>query len=72
MGRTAYVEADIAQGRLVVPFDLVIPSAAGFYLVCPEATADQPKIAAFRDWLKASASRDKGTLAPPLHLAARR
>lgn len=66
MGRTAYVEADIAKGRLVVPFDLMIPSAAGFYLVCPEATANQPKIAAFRDWLLTSAGRDKGALAPPL------
>ncbi len=65
MGRTAYVETDIAKGRLVVPFDLVIPSAAGFYLVCPEANADQPKIAAFRDWLKASANRDKGVLTAP-------
>lgn len=65
MGRTAYVEADIAKGRLVVPFDLVIPSEAGFYLVCPQANADQPKIVAFRDWLRASANRDKGALAAP-------
>jgi LysR family glycine cleavage system transcriptional activator len=66
MGRTAYVEADIAKGRLVVPFDLMIPSAAGFYLVCPEATANQPKIEAFRDWLLSSAGRDKSALAPPI------
>lgn len=65
MGRTAYVEADIAKGRLVVPFDLVIPSEAGFYLVCPQANSDQPKITAFRNWLKASANRDKGVLAAP-------
>jgi LysR family transcriptional regulator, glycine cleavage system transcriptional activator len=54
MGRTSYVEADIAKGRLVVPFKITLPANAGFYLVCPEATADTPKLAAFRQWLLAS------------------
>jgi LysR family glycine cleavage system transcriptional activator len=34
-----------------VPFDVVLPSDAGFYIVAPEETADAPKIALFRDWL---------------------
>ena len=38
MGRTSYVEADIAKGRLVVPFKITLPADAGFYLVSPEAT----------------------------------
>jgi LysR family glycine cleavage system transcriptional activator len=54
MGRTSYVEADIAKGRLVVPFKIALPVDAGFYLVSPEAKADPPKLAAFRQWLKAS------------------
>src|ERR1700750_2709551 len=54
MGRTSYVEADIAKGRLVVPFKITLPADAGFYLVSPEATADTPKLSAFRQWLKAS------------------
>jgi LysR family glycine cleavage system transcriptional activator len=54
MGRTSYVEADIAQGRLVVPFKIALPADAGFYLVSPEAKADSPKLAAFRQWLIAS------------------
>ena len=54
MGRTSYVEADIAKGRLVVPFDITLPADAGFYLVSPEAKADTPKLSAFRHWLKAS------------------
>ena len=37
MGRTSYVEADIAKGRLVVPFKITLPADAGFYLVSPEA-----------------------------------
>src|SRR5476651_1564446 len=54
MGRTSYVEADIAKGRLVVPFEITLPADAGFYLVSPEARADSPKLAAFRQWLSAS------------------
>lgn len=55
MGRTSYVEADIAKGRLVVPFKITLPADAGFYLVSPEAKADSPKLRAFRQWLVASA-----------------
>ena len=54
MGRTSYVEADIAKGRLVVPFDITLPADAGFYLVSPEARADTPKLSAFRHWLNVS------------------
>ena len=54
MGRTSYVEADIAKGRLVVPFKITLPTDAGFYLVSPEGRTDTPKLAAFRQWLKAS------------------
>src|ERR1700727_1835978 len=54
MGRTSYVEADIAKGRLVVPFKIALPADGGFYLVSPEARADSPKLAAFRQWLIAS------------------
>jgi LysR family glycine cleavage system transcriptional activator len=55
MGRTSYVQDDIAKGRLVVPFEIALPADAGFYLVSPETRADPPKLAAFRQWLKASA-----------------
>jgi LysR family glycine cleavage system transcriptional activator len=54
LGRTSYVEADIAKGRLVVPFKITLPADAGFYLVTPETEPDSPKLAAFRAWLKAS------------------
>lgn len=51
MGRTSYVQDDIAKGRLVVPFEIELPVDAGFYLVSPEARADTPKVSAFRKWL---------------------
>ena len=54
MGRTSYVEDDIAKGRLVVPFKIALPADAGFYLVSPQARADSPKLSAFREWLVTS------------------
>jgi LysR family glycine cleavage system transcriptional activator len=55
MGRTSYVQDDINKGRLVVPFKIALPTDAGFYLVSPQARTDSPKLAAFRQWLGASA-----------------
>ena len=63
LGRTPFVETDIAAGRLVVPFDVVLPADAGFYIVAPEEAADMPKIALFRDWLIGSVA--PGAVAPP-------
>lgn len=54
LGRARLVDADIASGRLVVPFDVVLPADAGYYIVAPEETADAPKIVLFRDWLTRS------------------
>jgi LysR family transcriptional regulator, glycine cleavage system transcriptional activator len=55
MGRTSYVSDDITKGRLVVPFKIALPADAGFYLVSPQGRSDSPKLAAFRNWLRASA-----------------
>jgi len=54
MGRTSYVQDDIAKGRLVVPFRIALPSNAGFYLVSPDGRREAPKLAAFRQWMIAA------------------
>ncbi|WP_454642625.1 transcriptional regulator GcvA [Bradyrhizobium liaoningense] len=54
MGRTSYVQDDIAKGRLVVPFKIALPADAGFYLVAPEGRREAPKLAAFRQWVIAA------------------
>ncbi|AHY56598.1 transcriptional regulator GcvA [Bradyrhizobium japonicum] len=54
MGRTSYVQDDIAKGRLVVPFKIALPADAGFYLVAPEGRREPPKLAAFREWMIAA------------------
>ena len=48
---TLAAQDDLAQGRLVRPFDIVIPSNSAFWVVAPERTADRPKVAAFREWI---------------------
>lgn len=41
----------LQAGRLVRPFPQEVRGAYRYYVVCPEATADRPAIAAFRSWL---------------------
>jgi len=59
------VADDLAAGRLVRPFDLELgfPGDFGYFVVSPEATAEQPKIAALRDWLLAEARASDGAAA---------
>ena len=52
MGHTAYVADDVANGRLVVPFDVSMPSA-GYYFVTPQDRPATAKLDLFRDWLRA-------------------
>jgi len=42
---------DIVAGRLVQPFNLVLPLGSAFYLVFPTAYVDRPKVVTFQDWL---------------------
>ena len=51
LGWRALAAADIAAGRVVEPFNLVLPLGSSFYLAYPEAHAPRPNIAALRDWL---------------------
>lgn len=53
LGYTSLVADDLAAGRLVRPFDLALKGSPGFayHLVAPRATADLPRVKAFRDWV---------------------
>lgn len=48
---------DIAAGRLVTPFELRVPLASAYYMVCEEPALARPAVALFRDWLIAEAAR---------------
>jgi LysR family transcriptional regulator, glycine cleavage system transcriptional activator len=51
LARDVFAAADIAAGRLVQPFDKVMPADFAIYVVMPPALVTAPKIKAFRDWL---------------------
>lgn len=57
LARGALAADDLASGRLVRPFDFNLPAEFAYYIVCPEATADQPKVVAFREWLLQESAR---------------
>lgn len=52
----------LESGRLVQPFDHIHVTDRAFFLCYPEGRRNQPKIAAFRDWLlgEASAAAEAG------------
>ena len=53
---------DLAAGRLVRPFALSLPNNFAYYVVALEASADTPKVAAFRNWLlEEAAGGDTGS-----------
>jgi LysR family glycine cleavage system transcriptional activator len=58
LGRTALLAWDLLAGRLVCPFGPALSVAYAYWLVCPKANADLPKIAIFRKWLLAEAAGD--------------
>lgn len=52
---TPLVAADVAAGRLVIPFGVSVPSPYAYFLVMRRAVADRDSVAAFRNWLLAEA-----------------
>jgi LysR family transcriptional regulator, glycine cleavage system transcriptional activator len=53
---------DLAQGRLVRPFEQVSSRGYGYWLVYPEHRRNVPKIKRFREWLLAEVESDLKTL----------
>lgn len=65
LARSAIAELELDTGRLVRPLDIWLNSPFALYFVCLPERAEEPKIAAFRDWLMAEsriAAKRYGTL----------
>jgi len=62
LARRVLVADEINAGRLVRPFLAGLPNHQKFayYFVCPERTADMPKIEAFRSWLLTECANELG------------
>jgi LysR family glycine cleavage system transcriptional activator len=58
LARTALAATDLLAGRLVRPLAIGLTLPNAYWIVGPKATAGQPKIARFRDWLLAEAEED--------------
>ena len=66
MGYAELAEQDIAAGRLVYPFDLMVRHAFSYHLVYPATRARSPKVKVFRSWILAEsrAASTTGTRPP--------
>lgn len=58
LARTTLAAWDLVNQRLARPFALSLPLSTSYWIVCPKATANLPKLVAFRDWLVAEARDD--------------
>ncbi len=52
MATSVLIGDDLANGRLVRPFGPDVPSPYNYYLVCPPAAAELPKVQAFARWIR--------------------
>ncbi len=48
---------ELDNGNLVRVLDVAWPQEFSYWLVCPRATAEEPKIVGFRDWLISQRAR---------------
>ncbi len=57
LGKLRLAEADLAMGRLIMPFGAPWPIESAYYFIVPPESMGRPGIARFRDWLNAEARR---------------
>jgi LysR family transcriptional regulator, glycine cleavage system transcriptional activator len=51
LGRMVLAEGDLAAGRLIRPFSVMLPLDVSYFLVTPRGSARRQEIQCFRDWL---------------------
>ncbi len=63
LARTTLAAWDLINGRLVRPFPDSLPLSKTYWIICPKATSNLPKIVTFRKWLLSEAAGDVRRLA---------
>jgi LysR family glycine cleavage system transcriptional activator len=58
LARTALAAWDLINGRLVRPVEISLRMANTYWIVCPKAVSNVPKIATFRNWVLAETADD--------------
>jgi LysR family glycine cleavage system transcriptional activator len=62
LARMTLAATDLISGRLLRPFVEELRLSKAYWIICPQATADLPKIITFRQWLLAEAASDSRQL----------
>ncbi|SCK19446.1 LysR substrate-binding domain-containing protein [Vogesella sp. LIG4] len=63
IGDMALLQEELQQGRLVRPFEHVLHTGAGYYLVYPDSYAEHPGLQALLSWLREQAAASAAVLA---------
>src|SRR3974390_2542116 len=58
LARTTFAAWDLMNGRLVRPFAEALRLSKTYWIVCPKAVSNIPKVATFRNWVLAEATED--------------
>jgi LysR family transcriptional regulator, glycine cleavage system transcriptional activator len=58
LARTTLAAWDLINGRLVRPFAEALRLSKTYWIICPKAVSNLPKIVTFRDWVLAEAAQD--------------
>lgn len=59
LGHIALIQQELRAGRLVQPFELVMHTGGDYYIVHRPGAEQQPKVAAFLEWLRQEVARDR-------------
>jgi LysR family glycine cleavage system transcriptional activator len=59
LARSTLAAWDLVHKRLIAPFGVSLPLSTAYWIVAPQATAELPKIAIFRNWLLSEADADR-------------
>ena len=57
LGRSVLVAGDLAQGRLIAPFEVSIPATFSYWFVMPDDARRRPEMELVRSWLKTEFAR---------------
>jgi LysR family glycine cleavage system transcriptional activator len=60
LAKKRWVEADLAEGKLVRPFSLALPVEYAYYIVYPEERADDANIQHFLAWIRSEVANSPG------------
>jgi len=58
LARTALAAWDLINGRLVRPVDISLRMSNTYWIACPKAASNVPKVTTFRDWIFAEVAED--------------